>query len=67
MDPSHPVAAGSRAGLLPELPERVAVPEDVAEEAERALAGCGLFTIFPNRDYRCAKTYIALLGAQPGT
>ncbi len=42
MEPSHPVPEGSRAGPLPELPEAVAVPENVEEAARRAAAGHGL-------------------------
>ncbi|MGD0944618.1 MAG: MFS transporter [Acidimicrobiales bacterium] len=39
MDRSHPAPEGSRAGPLPEPPESVAVPEQVAEEAERPSRG----------------------------
>ena len=42
MDHSHPAPEGSRAGPLPELPESVAVPEQVAEAAEKASSGGGL-------------------------
>jgi MFS family permease len=46
MDHSHPAPEGSRAGPLPELPESVAVPEQVAEAAERASRGGGLAATF---------------------
>ena len=46
MDRSHPAPEGSRAGPLPELPESVAVPEQVAEHAERASRGRGLASMF---------------------
>jgi MFS family permease len=39
MDRSHPAPEGSRAGPLPEPPELVAVPEQVAGEAERPSRG----------------------------
>jgi len=44
MDPPHLAPEGSRAGPLPELPESVAVPEDVAERGRRARGGRGLVT-----------------------
>ena len=46
MDHSHPAPEGSRAGPLPEPPESVAVPEQVAEAAGRASRGGGLATMF---------------------
>jgi MFS family permease len=57
VDPSHPLPEGSCAGPLPELPEPVAVPEDLAAAAEQARAGGGLLTTFridlaPLRDSR---------------
>ncbi len=46
MDHSHPAPEGSRAGPLPEPLESVAVPEQLAEEAERAVRGRRLPAMF---------------------